>query len=174
MLELIEERSVPLTSKSVGSCGSTLEEVYLTRSAKCGAALLVRGRIRRAEELARIVGDNILNVVENISLENSASSGIAALEQVTLDVEPDVVDSMKESFPAESGATASGLGDVVVLHGDRVASTDHLEDPVVISVAASRVFGGAIDEVAGESDTGAGRESENVVLAAWTSSLANF
>lgn len=91
---------------------------------------------------------------------------------MTFDVEPHVVDGVEQRLAAEGEATAAGLGDVVVLHGDGIGCTDHLEDPVVVAVAAGGVRG-AVDEVAGEGDAGAGSKAENVVLAAGTSSLSD-
>ena len=148
-----------------------MEEVDLARPSESSAALLVRVGIRGTEELASVVGYNILNVVEDVALEDSTGASITSLEQVTLDVEPDVVHSVKEGLAAEGRAAASSLGDVVVLHGDGVASANHLEDPVVVAIAAGGVVGSAVDEVAGECDASAGSEAKDVVLAAGTSGL---
>lgn len=148
-----------------------MEEVDLTGPAKRGAALLVGVGIGRTEELASVASDNVLNVVEDVALEDTTCASITALKQVTLDVVPDVVDGMEEGLATEGGATTSGLGDVVVLHGDGVASANHLEDPVVVAIAAGGVVGSAVDEVAGECDASAGSEAKDVVLAAGTSGL---
>lgn len=149
-----------------------MEEVDFARPAESSAALLVRVGVGRTKELASVVGYNILNVVEDVTLEDSTGAGITSLEQVTLDVEPDVVHGVKEGLAAKGRATASSLGDVVVLHGDGVASANHLENPVVVAVTTSGVVGGTVDEVAGEGDASAGCKSENIVLSAWASGLA--
>jgi hypothetical protein len=79
---------------------------------------------------------------------------------------------VKEGLAAKGRAAASSLGDVVVLHGDGVASANHLENPVVVAIATSGVVGGTVDEVAGKGDASAGCKTENIVLSAWTSGLA--
>lgn len=91
---------------------------------------------------------------------------------MTVVVVPHVVDGVEESATAEGRAAAEGLVDVVVLHGDLVVGADHLEGPVVESVAAGGVVGLAVDEVVGESDALSGVEVEDVVLAAKTGSLS--
>lgn len=149
-----------------------MEEVDLARPSESSAALLVRVGVRGTKELASVVGYNILNVVEDVTLEDSTGASITSLEQVTLDVEPDVVHSVKEGLAAKGRATASSLGDVVVLHGDGVASANHLENPVVVAIATSGVVRGTVDEVAGQGDASAGRETEDIVLSAGASSLA--
>jgi hypothetical protein len=171
-LEIAEERSVLFAGERVAGGGSTLEEVDLAGPAESGAALFVGVGIRRTEESATVVCNNGVNIVENVALKDTAGSGLTALEHVALDVEPDVVDGVEESLAAESGATASSLGDVVVLHGDGVAGADHLEDPVVVAIAASGVVGGAVDEVAGEGDASARFETKDIVLATGTSGLS--
>ena len=148
-----------------------MEQVDLARPAQSSAALLVRGGIGGAEKLAFIVGDQVLHVVEDVALEDTARAGITALEQVALNIRPDVVDGVEKGLTAERGTATGCLGDVVVLQGDGVAGADHLEDPVVVAIAAGRVVGSTVDEVAGQGDAGAGREAEDVVLAAGTSSL---
>ena len=149
-----------------------MEEVDLARPSESSAALLVRVGVRGTKELASVVGYNILNVVEDVTFEDSTGASITSLEQVTLDVEPDVVHSVEEGLAAEGRAAASSLGDVVVLHGDGVASANHLENPVVVAIATSGVVRGTVDEVAGQGDASAGRETEDIVLSAGASSLA--
>lgn len=170
-LELGQQGGVFLAGQSASSGRSALEKVDYAVTAKRSAALLVGGGIRGAEELAFVVCDYVLDVEEDIALEETASTSVTALKKMALDVRPDIVDGVKESLARERRATASGLGDVVVLHGDCVASADHLEDPVMVAVATCRVVGGTVDEVAGECDTGARGETKNVVLTTGTSSL---
>ncbi len=90
---------------------------------------------------------------------------------MALDIEPDVVDGVEEGLAAEGRTATGGLGDVVVLHGDGVASANHLEDPVVVAVAAGGVVRLAVDEVAGEFDAGARGEAKDIVLATGTGGL---
>lgn len=92
---------------------------------------------------------------------------------MTLYVEPDVVDGVEQGLTTKSWATARGLGDVVVLHRDRVTSANHLKDPVVIAIAASRVIRKAVDEVAGKGDASRRSEPEHIVLSARASSLVS-
>jgi len=173
-LELAKERGVFLASQRASSGRSSLKEVDLAITTKSRTALLVGGSIRGAEELACVICDNVLDVVEDVALEDTTSTGITAFEQVALHVEPDIVDGVEQGLATKSRATASGLGDVVVLHGDRVTSANHLKDPVVIAIAASGVIRKTIDEVAGKGDASRGCESEHVVLSARASSLARY
>jgi len=84
---------------------------------------------------------------------------------MALDVRPHIVHGVQERFPTQGRPATRGLSNVVVLHGDGVARTDHLEHPVMVPVAAGRVVRCAVDEVAGQRDARAGREAEDVVLA---------
>lgn len=170
-LEFTKERSVLLASKRVGRLRSTLEQVDVASPAQSTVALLICSSIGRAEKLAFIVGDQVLHVVENVAFEDTTCAGITALEQVALDIGPDVVDSVQKSLSAERRAAAGCLGNEVVLHGDGVAGADHLENPVVVAIAAGGVVGSTVDEVAREGNAGAGREAKDVVLASGTSSL---
>lgn len=172
-LKLAKERSILLTSKGTSSCRSTLEQVHLARPAQRRAALFVGVLIRRPKELASVVRNDVLDVVENITLEDTARAGVPALEKVAFDVEPNVVDGVEQRLAAQRGAAAGRLGDVVVLHGDGVAGADHLEDPVVVAVAAGGEVRLPVDEVTGEGDAGTRGEAENVVLAAGTGGLLN-
>src|SRR5690242_6749417 len=172
-IEFAKERSIPLASQRAGSGRGTLEEVGLASPSERSAALLVRGGIGRSEELASILSDNVLDIVEDIAFENAAGPSVTTLEKMTLDIEPDVVDGMEEGLATEGGAATSSLGDVVVLHGDGVAGTDHLKDPVVVAIAARGVVGGAVDEVAGKSNAGAGSEAKDIMLATRASSLTD-
>jgi len=60
---------------------------------------------------------------------------------------PDIVDSVKKSVSAQSRASAGGAVDIVVLHGDLIVFTDHLEGPVVVTIATSGEGRFAVDEV---------------------------
>ena len=172
-LKLAEERSIFLTSKGTSSRRSTLEQVHLARPAQRRIALLVSALVRRPKKLASVVRNDVLDIVEDVALEDAARAGVPALEEVAFDVEPNVVDGVEQRLAAQRGAAAGRLGDVVVLHSDGVAGADHLEDPVVVAVAAGGEVGLPVDEVAGEGDAGTGGEAEDVVLAAGTGGLSN-
>jgi hypothetical protein len=170
-LKLAEERRILLTSKRTPSRRSPRKQIHLASPAQRRAALLIGTLIRRPKQLASVVRNNILYIVEHVALEDSARAGVPALEEVAFDVGPDVVDGVEQRLAAERGPAAGGFGDVVVLHGDGVAGADHLEDPVVVAVAAGGEVGLSVDEVAGEGDASAGCEAEDVVLAAGTGGL---
>lgn len=61
-----------------------------------------------------------------------------------------------------------------MLHADGVGLANHLENPVVVVVAAGRVVGLAVDEVAGKFDARAGCETKDVVLTARTGGLEQY
>lgn len=70
--------------------------------------------IRTTVELALEVGnDNLLDVLEDVSLEKTLTSGVA-FNCVAVDVTPDVVDGMEERGCGEGWATACCVLDEVV------------------------------------------------------------
>lgn len=148
VLKIAEERSILPASKRARCGRGTFKQVDFAGPAQSRAALLVSRGIRRAEQPSCIISNYVLHVVEDIAFEDPASACITALEQVALDVKPHVVDGVQECLATKSRTASCSLGDVIVLHGDRVACADHLKDPVVVSVTASGVVRGAVDKIA--------------------------
>lgn len=166
-LEVTEERSVLERRKSTG----VGEIVDLAGAAKGGAALLVGIGIGGEESLALEVGNNGLNIGEDVTLEDTSSSGLTSLKSMASIAVPDVVDGVQEGASTQGRAAARGVIDVVVLQSDLVSLAHHLEGPVVVSIASGREGTFAVDEVVGKSHTLAGVEAEDVVLTSNTSSL---
>lgn len=115
--------------------------------------------------------DDSIYTVEHVALEDTTSLGVSAFKHMSLIVGPDIVDCVEESAAAESRCAARGAVHVVALHGDLVIRSDHLEVPVVVVVAASRVGRVSVDVVVGKSDSFVGVETKDVVLATRVVSL---
>lgn len=96
--------------------GGLVQDVDLAGASKGTLTLGIGGGVRGGEEPALVVGDELLDLDEGVSLENPARSGLAALDGVAVDVLPYIVDSMEEGATAQGRATACSLVDVVVLH----------------------------------------------------------
>lgn len=96
--------------------GGLVQDVDLAGASEGALTLGVGGGVRSGEELALVVGDELLDLDEGVSLENPASSGIAALNGVAVDVLPYIVDGVEEGAAAQGRATACSLVDVVVFH----------------------------------------------------------
>lgn len=166
-LEIREERSISRFFEVV----RPRENVGLASATKSRSAL-VEGRLGGSKYAASIVGDDLVDLDEDVTLEEAAGCIVSTLEGVAVVVLPDVVDGVQEGAATERGGATSGAEDVVVLQSNLVVFSDHLEGPVVVLVsAASRVGAFTIDEVVGQGHTGAGIEAEYIVLTTRASGL---
>lgn len=59
---------------------------------------------------------------------------------------------MQQGVTLDLGRTATGVVDVVTLHGDHVAGASEVDAPVVVAVAGSRVVRDTIDVGVGNGD----------------------
>ena len=99
------------------------------------------------EESPSIVSNELPDIDERVAFEDSTGLVRAAFDGMAVVVLPDIVDSVKKSVLTQSGASAGGAVDIVVLHGDLIVFTDHLKGPVVVAITASGEGRFAVDEV---------------------------
>lgn len=73
--------------------------------------------------------------------------------------------SVQKGVALNLGSTATGVVDVVTLHGNEIAGSIKVDTPVVVSVTGGGVGAGTIDVAVGDSDTLGGLGAEHNVLA---------
>jgi hypothetical protein len=157
------------------------EAVNLARAAQGRRADLVGAGVGGGEKLARDggLGDD-LDVLEDVSFGDDVGTG-ADLEGVAGVVGPVVVDlfsladvkgrgmkgtySVQHSVTLDLGGTATGVVDVVALHGDHIAGASKVDTPVVVAVAGGRPVRDTVDVGVGDGDAVVGLGAEDDVLA---------
>lgn len=112
-------------------------------------ALVLASRGGGGEEPALVVGHELVDLDEAVSLGYPAGGYLAILDGVAADVFPGIVDGVGDGAAAQGRATDRCLVDVVALHGDLIILADHLKGPVVVPIAPGGEFRLAFDEVVG-------------------------
>jgi hypothetical protein len=80
---------------------------------------------------------------------------------------------MQQSITSDLRRTATGVVDVVTLHGDHVVRTVKENTPIMMSIASSGIVGDTIDIAVGYSDAVVSLSAEDDVLATNTGGLVS-
>jgi hypothetical protein len=81
--------------------------------------------------------------------------------------------SVQQSVALDLGRPATGVVDIVALHGDHVAGAIEVDTPVVVAVAGGRVVRDTVDVRVGDGDAVVGLGAEDDVLATNAGSLSS-
>lgn len=141
------------------------KRINLARVAQTSLANGIRTRARAAEELALVLEQRGLDVLEDVSLcdDHCTRAVVEGVAGVCVEV---VVDGVDERVAARLGGAARGVVDVVALEGDEVGRARQVEGPVVVAVAGGGPRGLAVELVVGDGHAVGGAVAEDDHLAA--------
>ena len=123
----------------------------------------IRAGGRAPEELARVLQQRGLDVLEDVALGDDVGAVVEGVARVGVEV---VVDGVDEGVAADLGGAAGCVVDVVALEGDEVVGARQVERPVVVVVAGGGPVGVAVELVVGDGDAVGGAGAEDDHLAA--------